>query len=146
MRKFIKESASIICITLFFFIIAAPQCIQNQCINNEDCFLSSYCKKETGDCEGLGDCEARPDACIEIFQPVCGCDGETYSNECKAASFGITVFFEGSCDEVLCDTSACGPAPGMPNYLCSDGTLAGPTGRCLRHTDGICGWEIRDCP
>jgi hypothetical protein len=34
----------------------------------------------------------------------------------------------------------------MPNYKCPDGSIAGPTGRCLRNVDGICGWEIRHCP
>jgi hypothetical protein len=47
---------------------------------------------------------------------------------------------------VLCDVSACGPPLGMPNHRCSDGSMGGPTGRCLRHADGSCGWEIRDCP
>lgn len=41
---------------------------------------------------------------------------------------------------------ACGPALGMPNHLCPDGTTtAGPTGRCL-DKGGVCGWEIIDCP
>jgi hypothetical protein len=34
----------------------------------------------------------------------------------------------------------------MPNYVCEDGTRAGPTGRCLRSSEGHCGWEIRECP
>lgn len=46
-----------------------------------------------------------------------------------------------------CDApGACGPALGMPNYLCSDGkTKAGPTGRCLDQ-GGSCGWEVVKCP
>ena len=45
-----------------------------------------------------------------------------------------------------CDISECGPALGMPNYLCPDGkTTAGP-GRCLRQSDGKCGWEVISCP
>jgi hypothetical protein len=35
---------------------------------------------------------------------------------------------------------------GMPNRKCPDGSIAGPTGRCLRHADGKCGWEIKTCP
>ncbi len=46
-----------------------------------------------------------------------------------------------------CKSSECGPQLGMPNYLCSDGkTTAGPTGRCLRNSDGTCGWEVTSCP
>ena len=46
----------------------------------------------------------------------------------------------------LCDPSECGPRLGMPNRRCPDGSIGGPTGRCLRHPDGKCGWEIRPCP
>ena len=34
----------------------------------------------------------------------------------------------------------------MPSYDCGDGTLGGPTGRCLANADGSCGWEVRECP
>jgi len=44
-----------------------------------------------------------------------------------------------------CDTADCGPALGMPNYTCPDGTVAGPTGKCLETPDG-CGWEVISCP
>jgi hypothetical protein len=46
-----------------------------------------------------------------------------------------------------CAAGACGPAMGMPNTLCADGVnWSGPTGNCLRNTDGTCGWEIASCP
>jgi hypothetical protein len=45
-----------------------------------------------------------------------------------------------------CDAGACGPAPAQPMYACADGTLAGPTGRCILNQDGTCGWEIVACP
>lgn len=44
------------------------------------------------------------------------------------------------------DPALCGPALGMPNYDCGDGTTGGPTGRCLVNPDGSCGWEVRECP
>lgn len=47
---------------------------------------------------------------------------------------------------VDCDKSACGPALGMPAITCSDGTIGGNTGRCVRTADGsTCGWEVRSC-
>jgi len=47
---------------------------------------------------------------------------------------------------VECAPAACGPQLGMPNFVCPDGSTGGPTGRCLEHASGQCGWEIRECP
>jgi eight-cysteine-cluster-containing protein len=44
-----------------------------------------------------------------------------------------------------CEVEKCGPAPGMPNGDCGDGTMSGPSGRCLHNGDGSCGWEILEC-
>ena len=35
--------------------------------------------------------------CIEIYQPVCGCNNETYSNSCYAVRDGVTSWSEGEC-------------------------------------------------
>ena len=41
---------------------------------------------------------ADPDRmCMEIYRPVCGCDGETYSNACYAESKGVLKWEEGAC-------------------------------------------------
>ena len=37
-------------------------------------------------------------ACIEIYDPVCGCDDKTYPNYCYAEREGITDWSRGSCD------------------------------------------------
>ena len=37
------------------------------------------------------------DECIEIYDPVCGCDGITYDNYCVADSSGITSYVDGEC-------------------------------------------------
>lgn len=45
-----------------------------------------------------------------------------------------------------CVVDDCGPALGLPNYTCDDGTIAGPTGECIETEDGYCGWEVVECP
>ena len=36
--------------------------------------------------------------CIEVYEPVCGCNGITYPNVCYASSVGgVTSFISGPC-------------------------------------------------
>ena len=39
-------------------------------------------------------------SCIEIWNPVCGCDGITYSNDCYAENAGLTEWTEGECQQL----------------------------------------------
>jgi hypothetical protein len=67
------------------------------CSDNTDCSSSNYCEKAIGNCDGEGICSERPEICTNIYIPVCGYDGITYSNACWAAAAGINIDYEGEC-------------------------------------------------
>ncbi|KAL9185022.1 hypothetical protein ACHAXT_002799 [Thalassiosira profunda] len=70
----------------------------NPCTGGEFCLLDTgVCNNKSG--IHVGTCEATPEECIEIFQPVCGCDGKTHSNSCKAHAQGVSISRPGQCQK-----------------------------------------------
>jgi len=68
------------------------------CKTNSECGSDAFCKKPVGACDKEeGVCSQRPDACIMLYAPVCGCNNRTYGNGCIADSFGINILHEGEC-------------------------------------------------
>ena len=35
--------------------------------------------------------------CTDLWEPVCGCNGVTYSNSCYATNAGVTTYVDGEC-------------------------------------------------
>ena len=57
------------------------------------------CDDETIDCYDAEMEQNHLGICLQDCPGVCGCDGNTYCNECIANSFGISVVSDGACGE-----------------------------------------------
>ena len=69
------------------------------CETSGDCDKGQYCAFSEGFCGGRGSCETRAEACLQIHDPVCGCNGTTYSNACMAAASGQSLRSREACAE-----------------------------------------------
>gem|GEM_PF-660166 len=67
------------------------------CATIEDCSVGMFCKKSDGDCTGSGVCDIKPDDCTGDEVSVCGCDGQSYTNECWANNTGVNVLAADVC-------------------------------------------------
>jgi hypothetical protein len=67
-----------------------------QCADkNQFCNFAPSTQCGSGDQGGI--CTTKPQACYDIYKPVCGCDEKTYGNDCEAASAGVSILHEGEC-------------------------------------------------
>lgn len=65
------------------------------------CGTGTYCNyapsANCGRTDIPGTCAVKPWFCKNLYNPVCGCDGVTYTNACVAAKAGVSVEHTGPC-------------------------------------------------
>jgi hypothetical protein len=61
-----------------------------------------WCEHPEGQCkvaDAAGTCIKPPEICTQDYNPVCGCDGETYGNDCMRKVAKVQLDHGGECKE-----------------------------------------------
>jgi hypothetical protein len=130
------------------------------------CGEGEYCAHGAG-CgtpDASARCATRPAACSDVYEPVCGCDGQTYPNACEAKRSGTGSLHDGACKRALNPKCRVGdvlypegstgiPAPdGCNTCRCVEGQLACTTQVCCGGASGdpcsesqYCAYDVGTC-
>ncbi len=125
-----------------------------QCGKGESCIYSL--EAACGSFDSPGHCvQTTSMMCPQIYAPVCGCDGQTYGNECMANIAGTSAMSEGACAAPEPELPPC-HVGGCSSQVCSarEGIITTcefkaeyacyRSATCERQDNGKCGWTETD--
>jgi hypothetical protein len=85
---------------------------------NPACGFGEFCESPEGTCfiaDLPGTCQSVPTLCPLAIIPVCGCDGNTYGNDCERQQAQVALDHEGGCS---IGTNSCGFVTCGPGTTC----------------------------
>ncbi len=85
---------------------------------NPACGFGEFCESPEGTCfiaDRPGTCQSVPTLCSLAIIPVCGCDGNTYGNDCERQQAQVALDHEGGCS---IGTNSCGFVTCGPGMTC----------------------------
>jgi hypothetical protein len=116
------------------------------CWTQADCPAGHACWRDQ--CSGPGACKPKPEACDDVYAPLCGCDGTTYANKCALLQAGTGKIHDGPCaNAAACKIGGAVPACGDKGYCATAkpgtcgglGTCAPKPGVCTKDANPVCG-------
>jgi len=129
---------------------STPNPVCRICNSDADCETNEFCECRPGTCSPTGGtCVVRPAVCFDLVAPVCGCDGNTYANDCERRVAGVCKRASGPCEagqcfdtiQLQCTGQSCSPTRRcpLPNEFCVPVCPPPlPTGTCFDPAGGRC--------
>ena len=121
-------------------------CTSNQPGTHGACSYGMFCRfTEAQACGRIhtsagGQCVSPPTTCTKTWNPVCGCDGRNYRNDCIAHSHSVSVRHRGLCENANSNRvdSPCGDSDPKPE--CASGLFCDYTAeaQCGASAQGHC--------